>query len=230
MPPDNVTIRQLLSREDECFYPAVDVIVAALTAHDPYGPTAICGGDPSLFTLLTISLMASCIKCGTVWILLDNEKEVLGVAGLLGPGQTRKNHEPEFSVFLEKLSPEGKKFHDEVLGPFQRNMKKRGLPFDHEDTDRYTVEFLGIHPAYERKGLGKLLMKRCLGEVEEEQDPVRGAARFWLVSSPIAVPFYRACGLKETYSEAVTSAWGSWTETVFLWERTDSGKRDKDVV
>ena len=73
-------------KKDRYFDVSVSVLVAALTTQDPYGPTAVCGGDLSLFPLLVTSLLVSCIKAGTVWIIACDEK-IVGVIGLIGPGQ-----------------------------------------------------------------------------------------------------------------------------------------------
>lgn len=213
---NEVRILPLLSRDGPLFDAAVAVTTAALSEHDPFGPVAVCGGNLDLFPLLTAASVSACSKSGTVFLIQRNG-EVQGVAGMLGPGQSMSMAaEPTFITYLEKLSEEGKEWSAKTHSPIKSEMTRK-LPFSPEDPDRYTIEFFAINPANERQGLGRRLLHHCLEIVRNE---VRAeAARLWLTSSPNAVPFYKSCGLEEVHRVTIPSPWGTWEETLFLWQR-----------
>ncbi|KIJ46107.1 hypothetical protein M422DRAFT_46387 [Sphaerobolus stellatus SS14] len=99
-------------------------------------------------------------------------------------------------------------------------MARASIPshLDVETINRYSVEALGVHPEYHRRGIGSRLIGVVLDEVKKEAN--RDHAFAWVITCE-GTRAYEACGWKVTVSLRVPSPWGDFPFEALAWKTVE---------
>ncbi|KAF8610378.1 hypothetical protein BDV93DRAFT_14533 [Ceratobasidium sp. AG-I] len=142
-------------------------------------------------------------------------KNLVGCAIWYEPGKEFLDDEVQLSYwneFLTHLDLEVKRWWDEEMLPAYRKLTRDGLG---EGTKKglLHLSLLGVHPDFQRKGLGIALVRHML-----DPNDAKGAASCVETTKPSNVAFYKALGYEVKAQTLVSSPHGDVTMWSFYRE------------
>ncbi|KAJ8497067.1 hypothetical protein ONZ51_g741 [Trametes cubensis] len=193
------------------------------------GPAAaaLVGGDLSLVPSLASMIIRALLLVpgvGDMFTARDSEGALVGFTLFSLPGQLvlstpEQQNVGRMSEFMERLSPDGRKYYAEVMAKGMPKANDEAFGIQDAERNTYWCHFAMVHKDYQGKGIVKALFNLATTELTHDSKAAKRNAKIALTTTSARnVPIYEKLGFTLYGHKVMPSPWADWQVWFFAKE------------